>query len=136
MSINSMGFSKGLDLPFIRVEVYVVSSFTRTCCLIVSLVKGLLGLTLTAAMGEEKTSCLPLKHVGLLEGTSIVIGSSMGEASLSEACEGPPASTSFVALTALSLTVTIFLLLASEFIVLSIGVGLYILDWGVGETSN
>jgi hypothetical protein len=36
-----------------------------------ALVKGLLGLTLSATMGGEKTSFFPFKPLGLLEGISM-----------------------------------------------------------------
>jgi hypothetical protein len=45
-----------LIFSFFWAEVSIVSSFTRTCFLVATLVKGLLGLTLSAAMGGEKTS--------------------------------------------------------------------------------
>jgi hypothetical protein len=64
--------------------------------LVVALVKGLLGLTLSATMGGEKTRFFPFKPLGFLEGTSIGIGSAIGEFSLSGGCEGPPDSASLV----------------------------------------
>jgi hypothetical protein len=87
-------------------------------------------------MGGEKTNFIPLNPVGLLVGTSIGIRYSMGEYFIYEGCEGPPSSASFVDMITLSLIFTLFLLLTYEYVVLSIGVGLCILDYGVGETSN
>jgi hypothetical protein len=87
-------------------------------------------------MGEGKTRFLYLRPMGFLEGTSIGIGSAICETSLYEGCEGPPTSASFVPMLSLSIIVPFFFSLTYGYIVLSTGVGLCILDCGVGEMFN
>jgi len=67
----SMGCSRNLDLPFIWVEISVASFFTGTFFLVVALVKGFLGLTMSAAIGEGNTRFIPLGPKDFLERTSI-----------------------------------------------------------------
>jgi hypothetical protein len=54
-----------------------------TCYLAADLVKGLLGLTLFATTGGEKTTYFPFKLLDLLEGISMGVGSATGETYLS-----------------------------------------------------
>jgi hypothetical protein len=92
MSMISIVFSISMNLPYLWAETPTVSSFTGISFLVVSLVRGLLDLTLSTVVGEGNTNFLPLKPAALVEVTSTRLGSGIGGAFLCEDCESPPPS--------------------------------------------
>jgi hypothetical protein len=71
-----------LPLSFLLIRASVMTSFSTVSFLADDLVKGLLVLVSTAAVGEGKCNLLLFFHVALADGISANSGASWGENSL------------------------------------------------------